>query len=252
MMGTIGVTRGFGDHDLRALCTGLSIKPFLSPHPEVISRDLSKVIYNPDDNNEDGVYGILIMATDGLWDVLDTETVSKTVFHTLNKYPVEKHRYTMVAQELVAKSRGRANEAGHWRLAESKAAATVDDISVLVIPVYQYYKEYIEWKAGYLHRKQNPSLESNLVEEHKGEDEFHELNKNGADLSATFHSMSMVKNADVDGICEGEEAHSAEINNDNKSNIESAAAASSSSSADEGNAENLLNGKSTSKHDKPL
>lgn len=247
LMGTIGVTRGFGDHDLRALCTGLSIKPFLSPHPEVISRDLSKIVYNPDDNNEDGVYGILIMATDGLWDVLDTETVSKTVFNTLNKYPVEKHRYTMVAQELVAKSRGRANEAGHWRLAESKAAATVDDISVLVIPVYQYYKEYIEWKAGYLHRKQNPNLDSKLPEEHKGEDEFHELNKNGADLSATFNSMSMVKNVDVDGICEGEEAHSAEINH-NKSSNESGEASSTQAE----NVENFLNGKSTSNHDKPL
>lgn len=248
-MGTIGVTRGFGDHDLRALCTGLSIKPFLSPHPEVISRDLSKIVYNPGDNNEDGVYGILIMATDGLWDVLDCDTVSKTVFNTLNKYPVEKHRYTMVAQELVAKSRGRANEAGHWRLAESKAAATVDDISVLVIPVYQYYKEYIEWKAGYLHRKQNPNLDSKLPEEHKGEDEFHELNKNGADLSATFSSMSMVKN-DVDGICEGEEAHSAEITDNNNSNNESVPPTSSSNN--EENVENFVNGKSSSNQNKPL
>lgn len=256
LMGTIGVTRGFGDHDLRALCTGLYIKPFLSPHPEVISRDLSKIVYSPDENNEDGVYGILIMATDGLWDVLDPDTVSKTVFNTLNKYPVEKHRYTMVAQELVAKSRGRANEAGHWRLAESKAAATVDDISVLVIPVYQYYKEYIEWKAGYLHRKQNPNLDSKLPEEHKGEDEFHELNKNGADLSATFNSMSMVKN-DVDGICEGEEAHSStELNDTNSSSTSEGVKAtqpSHSSSTNAENAENFSNGKSTSNHDhKPL
>lgn len=145
-MGTIGVTRGFGDHDLRAIGSGLPIKPFLSPHPEVNYRDLTKVISIPEENNEDGDYGILIMATDGLWDVIDTETVSKTVFTTLSKYPTEKHRYTMVAQELVAKSRGRINESGHWRLADSKAAATVDDISVIVIPVYQYYKEYLEWE----------------------------------------------------------------------------------------------------------
>ncbi|CAD7091185.1 unnamed protein product [Hermetia illucens] len=146
LMGTIGVTRGFGDHDLRAIGSGLPIKPFLSPHPEVNYRDLTKVISIPEENNEDGDYGILIMATDGLWDVIDTETVSKTVFTTLSKYPTEKHRYTMVAQELVAKSRGRINESGHWRLADSKAAATVDDISVIVIPVYQYYKEYLEWE----------------------------------------------------------------------------------------------------------
>lgn len=199
LMGTIGVTRGFGDHDLRALCTGLSIKPFLSPHPEVISRDLTKVITCPEDANEDGEYGILVMATDGLWDVLDTATVSKTVFNTLNKYPVEKHRYTMVAQELVAKSRGRANEAGHWRLAESKAAATVDDISVIVIPVYQYYKEYVEWKTGYLHRKQNLNSDNKLPEEHKGEIQT----ENNANLVTSFDSLT-VKTDSIDS--EAEEA----------------------------------------------
>lgn len=86
------------------------------------------------------------MATDGLWDVSENEAVARTVFQTLHKYPTEKHRYTMVAQELVAKARGKINDYGHWRLADSKAAATVDDISVIVIPVYQYYKEHIEWE----------------------------------------------------------------------------------------------------------
>lgn len=146
LLGTIGVTRGFGDHDLRALGSGLPIKPFLSSHPEVNYRDLSKIISNPDDDNEDGDYGVLVMATDGLWDVADNETVSRTVFATLDKYPKERHKYTMVAQELVAKSRGRVNESGHWRLSDSKAAATVDDISVIVIPINQYYKEYVEWQ----------------------------------------------------------------------------------------------------------
>lgn len=157
LLGTIGVTRGFGDHDLRALCTGLPIKPFLSPHPEVNYRDLSKVISVPSDKKDgtcdyDGEYGLLVMATDGLYDVIDNECISKTVFNTLDKYATEKHKYTMAAQELVAKSRGRINDAGHWRLAESKAAATVDDISVIVIPVYQYYKEYIEWRENCLNR----------------------------------------------------------------------------------------------------
>lgn len=161
LMGTIGVTRGFGDHDLRAIGSGLPIKPFLSPHPEVNYRDLTKVISIPEENNEDGDYGILVMATDGLWDVADTESVSSTVFTTLSKYPTEKHRYTMVAQELVAKSRGRINESGHWRLADSKAAATVDDISVLVIPVYQYYKEYIEWEQTCLTKKEKQTIQVN-------------------------------------------------------------------------------------------
>ncbi|XP_067640927.1 protein phosphatase 1H isoform X2 [Eurosta solidaginis] len=146
LLGTLGVTRGFGDHDLLAINTGTQIKPFLTPHPEVIIRDLSKIVSIPGENNEDGDYGILVMATDGLWDVSENEAVARTVFQTLAKYPTEKHRYTMVAQELVARARGKINDSGHWRLADSKAAATVDDISVIVIPVYQYYKEHVEWE----------------------------------------------------------------------------------------------------------
>lgn len=60
LLGTIGVTRGFGDHDLRALGSGLLIKPFLSCHPEIIYRDLSLIISIPDDNNIDGEYGVLV------------------------------------------------------------------------------------------------------------------------------------------------------------------------------------------------
>lgn len=60
LLGTIGVTRGFGDHDLRALGSGVLIKPFLSCHPEIIYRDLSLIISLPDDENIDGEYGILV------------------------------------------------------------------------------------------------------------------------------------------------------------------------------------------------
>ncbi|XP_053691643.1 protein phosphatase 1H [Sabethes cyaneus] len=157
LLGTIGVTRGFGDHDLKALGSGLPIKPFLSCHPDVICVDLSSIESDPDADNCDGEYGVLVMATDGLWDVTYSQKVANTVFNTLKKFPTERHRYTMAAQELVAKSRGRANINGHWRLSDSRAAATVDDISVIVIPVYQYYLEYLEWKRSLQRRK--PSVE---------------------------------------------------------------------------------------------
>lgn len=94
------------------------------------------------------------MGTDGLWDVLENETVARVTFDTLKKYPTEKHRYTMVAQELVAKSRGRANDSGHWRLSDLKAPATVDDISIIVIPVYQYYKQFSQWEKTYFEAQQ--------------------------------------------------------------------------------------------------
>ncbi|KAH8357978.1 hypothetical protein KR084_004117 [Drosophila pseudotakahashii] len=149
LLGTLGVTRGFGDHELLAINTGIQIKPFLTPHPDVRQRDLTQVVCISDEDNRDGDYGVLVMATDGLWDVSENEGVSRTVFQTLSKYPTEKHRYTMVAQELVARARGKINDSGHWRLADSKAAATVDDISVIVIPVSQYYKEHVEWTQNY-------------------------------------------------------------------------------------------------------
>lgn len=146
LLGTIGVTRGFGDHDLRALYTQLAIKPFLSAHPEVRVHDLAAVQSVPSDANGDGEYGVLVMATDGLWDVSEPDQVARTVFATLDRFPAERHRYTMVAQELVARARGKINESGHWRLAETKAAATVDDISVLAVPVQQYYEEWERWE----------------------------------------------------------------------------------------------------------
>jgi len=149
LLGTLGVTRGFGDHDLLAINTGIQIKPFLTPHPDVRQRDLTQVVCISDEDNRDGDYGVLVMATDGLWDVSENEGVARIVFQTLSKYPTEKHRYTMVAQELVARARGKINDSGHWRLADSKAAATVDDISVIVIPVSQYYKEHVEWTQNY-------------------------------------------------------------------------------------------------------
>lgn len=105
------------------------------------------------------------MGTDGLWDVLENETVARITFETLKKYPNEKHRYTMVAQELVAKSRGRANDSGHWRLSDLKAPATVDDVSVIVIPVYQYYKEFCEWeKTFFAAQKRREELRNRAIQ----------------------------------------------------------------------------------------
>ncbi|XP_049298868.1 protein phosphatase 1H [Anopheles funestus] len=163
LLGTIGVTRGFGDHDLKALGSNLPIKPFLSAHPDVVCFDLCQVRHEPADDNSDGEYGLLVMATDGLWDVSESQQVANTVFGTLKRFPAERHRYTMVAQELVARSRGRANESGHWRLSDSRAAATVDDISVIVIPVYQYYQEYREWTQTVAARNQMRSTNASVV-----------------------------------------------------------------------------------------
>lgn len=209
LLGTIGVTRGFGDHDLRGLGSGVLIKPFLSCHPEIIYRDLSLIISLPDDENIDGEYGILvseslvdslhllltfhslqIMGTDGLWDVLENETVARITFDTLKKNPNEKHRYTMVAQELVAKSRGRANDSGHWRLSDLKAPATVDDISIIVIPVYQYYKEFCQWEKKFFEAQQrreelrNQNLQAMASNNGELDDEVEEATEDEQEIAA--------------------------------------------------------------------
>jgi len=111
-----------------------------------------------------GLSHFQILATDGLLDVLINEDIAKIVFDTLQKFPNEKHRYTMVAQELVAKSRGKATDSGHWRLSDLNAA-TVDDISVIVIPVYQYYKEFVQWeKVFYAAQQKRAELRNSKLQ----------------------------------------------------------------------------------------
>ncbi|KAL6057990.1 hypothetical protein STEG23_015858, partial [Scotinomys teguina] len=71
VMATIGVTRGLGDHDLKVHDSNIYIKPFLSSAPEVRVYDLSQYEHGADD--------VLILATDGLWDVLSNEEVAEAI-----------------------------------------------------------------------------------------------------------------------------------------------------------------------------
>lgn len=56
-------------------------------------------------------------------------------------------RYTSAAQDLVMHSRGKLYEK-NWKTADGKPA-TIDDISVFVIPLAPYKEEYMEWKQEY-------------------------------------------------------------------------------------------------------
>ncbi|XP_075578514.1 protein phosphatase 1J isoform X3 [Pelecanus crispus] len=126
VMATIGVTRGLGDHDLKVFSSNIHIKPFLSCFPEVRVYDLTQYEHCPDD--------VLVLGTDGLWDVTNDKEVARVVMEVLTSYePNDPCRYTMVAQELVVRSRGVLKERG-WRLANDKLGSG-DDISVFVIPL---------------------------------------------------------------------------------------------------------------------
>ncbi|XP_004700864.1 protein phosphatase 1H, partial [Echinops telfairi] len=126
VMATIGVTRGLGDHDLKVHDSNIYIKPFLSSAPEVRIYDLSEYEHGADD--------VLILATDGLWDVLSNEEVAEAITQFLpNCDPDDPHRYTLAAQDLVMRARGVLKDRG-WRISNDRLGSG-DDISVYVIPL---------------------------------------------------------------------------------------------------------------------
>ncbi|KAG7161714.1 phosphatase 1H-like [Homarus americanus] len=142
VLATIGVTRGFGDHDLKAQCSSIPIKPFLTPEPQVRIFDVASADLTDGD--------VLVLATDGLWDITSNEAAVSTVVKSLSHFPAEDHdkykyRYTSAAQDLVMASRGKLRER-NWRTSDDKHA-TIDDISVFVIPLKSYQEAYQEWTS---------------------------------------------------------------------------------------------------------
>lgn len=89
------------------------------------------------------------MGTDGLWDVTSNERVAEVVQRSLEQFPPEdasryRYRFTSAAQDLVMSSRGKMAERS-WRTSDNKSA-TIDDISVFVVPLAQYKEDFLRWK----------------------------------------------------------------------------------------------------------
>ncbi|PIN97218.1 hypothetical protein AB205_0040060, partial [Aquarana catesbeiana] len=83
---------------------------------------------------------VLVLATDGLWDVLLNEEVSEAVTNFLACCdPDDPHRYTLAAQDLVMRARGVLKDRG-WRISNDKLGSG-DDISVYVIPLIHGNKQ---------------------------------------------------------------------------------------------------------------
>ena len=108
---------------------------------EVRIVDLEKeTIYDTD---------VLVMGTDGLWDVSNNDKVADVVHNSLEQFPSSdearyRYRFTSAAQDLVMSSRGKLNDRS-WRTSENKSA-TIDDISVFVIPLAPYKEDWKQWK----------------------------------------------------------------------------------------------------------
>ncbi|KJH48501.1 protein phosphatase 2C [Dictyocaulus viviparus] len=77
LLNTIGVSRGFGDHHLFTVDDHLPIKPFLSSVPQVQVFDLRNLDSLTDKD-------VLIVASDGLWDVLSNEDAGLIVRSSLS------------------------------------------------------------------------------------------------------------------------------------------------------------------------
>ncbi|XP_065133443.1 protein phosphatase 1H [Paramisgurnus dabryanus] len=132
VLATIGITRGLGDHDLKVHDSDIFIKPFLSCSPEVKVYNLSQYEHGADD--------VMVLATDGLWDVLSNQEVAEAVSGFLgNCDPDDQHRYTMAAQDLIMKARGVLRDRG-WRIAGDRLGSG-DDISVFIIPLMHSNKQ---------------------------------------------------------------------------------------------------------------
>lgn len=124
-MGVLGVARGFGDYDLSGHCK-IPIKPFVTCIPEVITFALSKVAEG----------SFVMMATDGLWDVLDNQEAVNGVLELESCFE-ENRKYLCAATCLVASARGFNNGRNYW-YTKDKKPASMDDISMFVVPLYPY------------------------------------------------------------------------------------------------------------------
>lgn len=141
LLATIGVTRGLGDHELKSIIHNTPIKPFLSSQAEV-------KIYNIEAQNVNDT-DVLVMGTDGLWDVTSNEKTAEIMQNSLQNFPFgdlanSKYRFTSAAQDLVMHSRGKPE--GHSWQTSGGAPGTIDDISVFVIPLAAYKKDWESWK----------------------------------------------------------------------------------------------------------
>ncbi|KAK6643934.1 hypothetical protein RUM43_000199 [Polyplax serrata] len=147
LMGTIGVTRGFGDHELKALGSMVMLKPFLSAVPEIRILDVSRLTLSPTD--------IIIMGSDGLFDVTENAQAVTTVRTSFQKMvggkgpsgstPTDDMRYMCAAQDLVNYARGKPSpENRSWKKSNGSPASG-DDITAWVIPLLPYAKEHEQW-----------------------------------------------------------------------------------------------------------
>ncbi|XP_049632646.1 protein phosphatase 1M isoform X1 [Suncus etruscus] len=122
LLGTLAVSRGLGDHQLRVLDTNIQLKPFLLSVPQVTVLDVDKLKLQEED--------VVVMATDGLWDVLSNEQVAQLVRGFLPGNQEDPHRFSELAQLLIHSTQGKDDGS------TGEGQVSYDDVSVFVIPLH--------------------------------------------------------------------------------------------------------------------
>jgi protein phosphatase 2C zeta, putative (fragment) len=94
---------------------------------------------------------VLIMGTDGLWDVTANLKAAEIVQSSLEHFTADdtkryKYRYISAAQDLVMHSRGRSKSGNLWQTCKNERC--IDDVSTFVIPIKAYREEYLNWKEA--------------------------------------------------------------------------------------------------------
>uniref|UniRef100_A0A8C8Z0P2 Protein phosphatase, Mg2+/Mn2+ dependent 1M n=1 Tax=Prolemur simus TaxID=1328070 RepID=A0A8C8Z0P2_PROSS len=121
LLGTLAVSRGLGDHQLRVLDTNIQLKPFLLSVPQVTVLDVDQLELQEED--------VVVMATDGLWDVLSNEQVAWLVRSFLPGNREDPHRFSELAKMLIHSTQRKDGPTGEGQV-------SYDDISVFVIPLH--------------------------------------------------------------------------------------------------------------------
>uniref|UniRef100_A0A674PK24 Protein phosphatase, Mg2+/Mn2+ dependent, 1H n=1 Tax=Takifugu rubripes TaxID=31033 RepID=A0A674PK24_TAKRU len=99
-----------------------------------------KVRVYPLGQYEHGADDVLVLGSDGLWDVLSNQEAAEAVTSFLaNCNPDDRHRYTMAAQDLVMRARGVLKDGG-WKISNDRLGSG-DDISVFIIPLTHASKQ---------------------------------------------------------------------------------------------------------------
>ena len=127
LMLTMGVARSLGDYDLTHRASLVNMKDFLTPQPEVRVYKAYSQKFSPED--------VLVMATDGMWDVVTNSEVQRELLAAQGSRQQE-IVHTKMAKALVELARGLKRD-GFWEKADGSLASG-DDISAFVIPLHNF------------------------------------------------------------------------------------------------------------------